>query len=195
MIGLISGTIIEITDTTLLLETGGIGYLVHTPHPQEFKTQSQTTLWTHLAVRENSLDLYGFAYKQDKELFEHLLSIPKVGPKSALQILQKASPTLIWECVSSKDATRLSKTSGIGAKTAEKLVAELADLVPETISSTQLEADAETKQQATDIVEALVSLGYPEKDAYEVVIKIQKDEPEILLAQSQAITRALKYLS
>src|SRR5690606_12668832 len=100
----------------------GIGYLVRTNSPTSYQLNTSVILFTHLAVRENALDLYGFADRDTLEIFELLLELPKVGPKTALQFLTQADVLLIKEAVYKEDAGYLSKLSGIGKKSAEKIV-------------------------------------------------------------------------
>lgn len=171
MIRCITGTILEQTAGTVVIDVRGIGYLVHVTEDW-FPTEKTVTLWTYLAVRETSLDLYGFSNRLHCSLFEALLTVPKVGPKSALQILNKASPELITQSVHSRDSSGLAKRSGIGQKTAEKIVNELQD------SLTLPEAEEITTNEATndDAVATLVALGYPERTAYDTVREILQEE-------------------
>lgn len=191
MIGKITGTVTDKHAEQLLVEVSGIGYLIHTTHPDTVVQEQTISFWTYLAVRENSLDLYGFSQKAERELFVQLLQIPKIGPKSALQILTKASFELIVECVQLQDAKRLAKTSGIGAKTAEKITAELVD----KIIATHDREPVPHNPALQDIVDALVALGYSERDAYQAATHIIETEPGITEDTTQAITKALRFIS
>lgn len=191
LIGCIRGRVLDHQPESVLLDVQGIGYQVHTTTHFHAQASEDLTLWTHLAVRENSLDLYGFIDRSSRDLFVLLLNIPKVGPKSALQILNKASESLIWECAAANDHTRLAKTSGLGAKTAEKVVLELADHAPPPESHSQQAPTNDTQ----DIAEALVALGYSERDVYQTIGTLQTDHPETLDDQSTALKMALRLLS
>src|SRR5690606_39527631 len=113
--------------TYVVVDVNGIGYQVYTSSPASCQLGSPALFFTHLAVRENSLDLYGFFDRDTLEIFELLIELPKIGPKSALQILTAADITLLREAVRNDDPGYLSKLSGIGKKSAEKIVAGLKD--------------------------------------------------------------------
>src|SRR5690606_3850094 len=108
-----------------VLDVHGIGYLVFISGKTTYTHGDQCTLFTHLAVRENALDLYGFSTRDELSVFEALIKIPKIGPKTAIQILSQTDLTTLSRAVSSDDASYLSKMSGIGKKSAEKIVAGL----------------------------------------------------------------------
>ncbi len=196
MIRRLRGEIVSKTDQTVVLDVNGVGYLIHVPHIMNETTNTTVILHTYLAVRENALDLYGFTLLDELELFEQLLTLPKIGPKSALQILNQADLTLIKTAVANNDAVHLSKMSGMGKKTAEKVVAGLVELyekhgmmlTPGTPTSTV------TSGNINDTIDALIALGYPESDARRAVQNILETEPEHL--ETNAILKAaLKLLS
>ena len=183
MIRTLTGTITAETTGSVVLEVNGIGYLIHTT--DTFSVPQKTlTLWTHLAVRENSLDLYGFTSQHDCAIFEELLKIPKIGPKSALQILNKIDTKLLLSCVAAQDAVQLQKRSGIGKKTAEKLVQELENSpLLET-----MDAPVASERLDDEVVATLIALGYPERTAYETVRAVlQEHEPD---TSTQTLVRA-----
>jgi Holliday junction DNA helicase RuvA len=187
MIAQLTGTVADISLTTVTINVGGVGYLVHATFPTtELTLESTLTLYTYLAVRENALDLYGFYTKDEERMFTALLSVPKIGPKSAQQILLQAELSVLQEAIGSEDASLLSKLSGIGKKTAEKIVSELKDseLVPETFVSAAYGSQGE-------VIEALVALGYAEKDAREAA----KQLPAELGDTNAKIKAALQLLS
>ena len=122
MIRRIRGIAVETHPTFIVVDVGGVGYLLYTTTKTAVEEGSEVTLFTHLAVRENALDLYGFATQQELSFFELLLTLPKVGPKSAIQILSQADIHLLQNAILSQDATHLSKMSGISKKTAQKIL-------------------------------------------------------------------------
>lgn len=156
MIRYITGTVLSTTDKDLVIETNGLGYLVTTSQPTAISPGDTIALHTHLAVRETALDLYGFIHQAELELFELLLTIPKIGPKSAMQIMHQADSTIIHEAVALQDAAHLSKLSGIGKKTAEKIVIALQDKLPALPQATP-STRSTTYQDAFD---TLITLGY-----------------------------------
>jgi holliday junction DNA helicase RuvA len=144
-------------------------------------------LYTHLAVRENALDLYGFALRDELSMFEHLITIPKIGPKSAMQVLSQADVALLTTAIVKNDATYLSKMSGISKKTSEKIVSELQSKFEDVV----LES-GETGMQGedADIVDALIALGYSQKDARDALLKL----PQEMRGTNARIKEALKQL-
>jgi len=189
MIRQLRGQLSEILEGAVVLDVAGVGYLVATNQlPAASKLGSEVTLHTYLAVRENVLDLYGFSTRDELEIFEFLITLPKIGPKSALQILSQAEIELIKNAVLNNDAAYLSKMSGIGKKTAEKIVLELRDKFTKRFDTAT--AIGQTgNSEASDVIDALVTLGYPLSDARNIV---QKLPPNI--SANDAIKEALKQL-
>lgn len=191
MIRMITGTIEDIGENWLVVNVHGIGYLVACPTLQNnFQENSTVTLHTYLAVRETALDLYGFPQKSELEMFELLLGIPKVGPKSALQIMTQASPTLLVEATQKGDAVYLHKLSGLGKKTAENIVDYLSkklDKLPQSIATPTDDLSA----VQTDAIDALVSLGYDMTTARETILEITTEDATV----NSLVTRALKAIN
>ena len=188
MIASISGTVRHKDLHHVVVDVGGVGYkvAVTTDTALETAPSSPIFLWTHLAVRENALDLYGFAEKETLEVFELLITIPGIGPKTALGILNVATPSMLRQAVASADTSYLTRVSGIGKKNAEKIVLELKDKLK------ILEGDKGVDMKSEgDVLEALVSLGFSERDARDAVKKIPKD----VAGPSERVKYALKCLS
>jgi len=188
MIRTLTGTVTAALANAVIIDVNGVGYLVYTPKPQFFSQEHTITIQTYLAVRETALDLYGFQTETDLSVFEELLTIPKIGPKSALDILTKAESTTLLHAAATKDAGYLTKMSGIGAKTAEKIVAGLADMA-EHHTPTGTEADV-TAGFLQDAIDALITLGYPAVDARTVVLSL----PSTISSTNEAVREALKQL-
>ena len=127
MISLLTGTIIDLGNKYAVLDIHGIGYKVFVTDDtlHAIKMDVQMTLWTHMAVREDAQDLYGFTSKKERDFFELLISISGIGPKSALNILSLVSVETLVTSVRTGSVAHLVKVSGIGRKTAEKIVLEL----------------------------------------------------------------------
>lgn len=187
MIRSLTGTINAVFDGSVVIEVRGVGYLVGAPtKTTTFQTGDELTLYTHLAVRETALDLYGFTALSELELFEFLLLVPKVGPKSALQILNQASPTLLIESISKNDPNQLHKLSGIGKRTCENLVQYL----HHKIEDYGFSAPEETPRfdgNKSDAIDALVSLGYDMSVARSIIADM-----DVELSVNELVTRALK---
>lgn len=180
MIRQISGIVTDIGPTFVVINVSGVGYLIYTNAPTSFQLDAPVRLFTHLAVRENALDLYGFIDRDTLEIFELLIELPKIGPKSALQILTQADVGLLKEAVQNDDPTYLSKLSGIGKKSAEKIVAGLKD---------KFEA-----RGIADTIDALVALGYPAHDARRVVLEMTNADPS-LTSSASLVKLALQQLN
>lgn len=172
MIGSIKGKLILKTDKFVIIETNGIGYKINVSPDTIIKfiqnkneTDNNVSLWTHLHVREDALDLYGFIEKEELDFFEMLISVSGIGPKGALTILGVASIQIIKKAISSNDTSYLTKISGIGRKTAEKIIIELRDKITEDDNGTNL-------RNELDALEALRSLGYSQNEARDVLKKI-----------------------
>lgn len=189
MIRLLEGTILrhDVGHITLVT-SGGVGYKVAVCAHDTLQDHEDTRLFIHLAVRETALDLYGFTTPELLTFFELLLTIPKIGPKSALQILDQASITLITEAVKLGDAAHLSKLSGIGKKTAEKIVLSLKDKLehlplPSTLTDTK-------NPYYQDAFDTLVTLGYSPADVRSTLDTLHEAN-----STSDLVTQALKDLS
>ena len=172
----------------VIVDIGGMGYKVHAPMDTIAILESkkkEVIMWTHLAVRENALDLYGFLTKHDLDFFEKIISISGIGPKKAINILSVASFETIRRAVSAGDASSLQKISGIGKKNAEKLVVELRDKIDKSE-----ESDAVLKDEI-DTIEALKALGYSFKDAKEALGRVSKSAK----STNEKIREALRILA
>jgi Holliday junction DNA helicase RuvA len=154
-----------------------------------FRIGDQVTLHTHLAVRETAMDLYGFTTISELDIFELLMLVPKIGPKSALQVMNQASPTLLLESIGRKDDAHLHKLSGIGKKTCENIVQFLHDKVEGMIFADDIGVVSNLTDAQTDAIEALVSLGYDLASA-RLAVKDQDGE-----TANDLIKQALKQMT
>ena len=189
MIAKLTGEVSDIGTTSIVLDVQSVGYLVFVTRISDFSLHTNISLNTYLAVRENALDLYGFIEIEEKQMFLHLIKLPKIGPKTALQILSQVDLPTLRRAALTNDPTYLSKMSGIGKKSAEKIVLGLKDMLEENENGTG--DDTDTNRGDTDVVEALLTMGYSERDAREAIKKIPKDA----LGTSERITYALKEVS
>lgn len=174
MISYLEGKIIEKNEKFFVVNAGGVGYRVfsHEGVLEKIPTISQNVgVWTHLYVREDALDLYGFIDKEELEFFETLISISGIGPKSALGILEVAPVMSLKQAIVSEDETFFTKVSGVGKKTAQRLILELKNKLSKTTASVQGSDSAEMGEA----MDALVSLGYKERDVRKVLQEIPKD--------------------
>jgi len=185
MIGSIRGKIILKTDKFIVVDVGGVGYKLSVSPDvlsKVKKSDGEVLFWTHTHVREDVLDLYGFLEMEELKFFEMLIGVSGIGPRSALAILGIASIDTLRRAISTSDTAYLTKISGIGRKTAEKIVIELRDKMGEMESGTSL-------QDELDALEALKSLGYSQGEARDALKKVS---PE--LSTNAKIKEALKIL-
>ena len=184
MIAKLKGIVDEIVLDGLLIDVNGVVYKVSTSQYTSamVKTGQAVSLLTHQDIKETSHTLYGFLYSDEKDIFELLLHVNGVGPKSALSILNTSNPKTILEGIGSHDAEYFKKLTGIGKKTAEKIILALKDKV----ESIQTENNSEKQ----DAIEALVSLGYSKKEARDTIMGLSSD-----LNSQQIIKEALKLLA
>ena len=146
-----------------------------------------TALWTYTAVRENALDLYGFTTHDEMSFFELLLDVSGIGPKSALSILSLAPLDTLKRAIATGDTSYLNKVSGIGRKTAEKIIIELRDKLQAHKGEDGVPS---TLRGESDIVEALKSLGYSQNEARDALKQI----PSTIEGTNARIKEALKIL-
>ena len=187
MIGHLRGSVSAVRAGYAIVSAGGVGYKVFgTRELLLTLTQgSETSVWTHLAVRESILDLYGFSNEEELRLFELLLTVSGIGPKSALAILDIASVETLRSAISASNASYLTKVSGIGKKTAEKIVLELRDKVGASIegSDAALHGDEEA-------LEAMRALGYSQGEARDALRKV----PQEIERSNERLREALRIL-
>ncbi|PIR85052.1 Holliday junction branch migration protein RuvA [Candidatus Kaiserbacteria bacterium CG10_big_fil_rev_8_21_14_0_10_45_20] len=189
MIGFIEGEVKALIRDTVIIVVNGVGYRLSTTTSvlARAKEGDAMSFWTHLAVRENSQDLYGFETKDELHWFELLLTVSGIGPKSALSVMNSVDIKALENAVRRDDATSLSRAFGVGKKTAEKIVLELKEkvgAVPASGSSVDGGGDG-------DVVEALISLGYSQKEAREASGAVPKD----IQAQEDRIREAIRLAS
>jgi holliday junction DNA helicase RuvA len=190
MIAHLAGTITSIGRDSIILTVGGVGYRIFLA-PDTVRTVRNTkenqsvALFTHLAVRENALDLFGFLTYDELEFFEMLIAISGIGPKSALGILSMADVFTLRSAISAGDSTYLTKVSGIGKKSAQKIILELQEKMEtsEGVGHGGRSGDADT-------LEALTSLGYSTNEARNAI----KQVPSEVVEASERLKEALKLL-
>src|SRR3989344_6467410 len=175
MISFLEGTIELKAEKFVVVNVGGIGYKVFSNPEILTKIPEKggvVKFWTHQYVREDSVELYGFVHFAELELFETLISISGIGPKGALGVLGVAPVDTLKRAIASGDTSYLTRVSGIGKKTAEKIVLELKEKMASKVIST-MEAP-ELKEEA-DALDALMQLGYSQREAREALQQVPKE--------------------
>ena len=189
MIAHIKGAVKVLTEKYVVVDTGNIGYKIYATNDTlaRLVIDKDTALFTYLVVREDALDLYGFGTLVEQEFFELLISVSGIGPKSALGILNVAAIETLAQAIGTGDTTYLTKVSGIGRKTAEKIVLELRDKM-------HAHRDKDEKPDGlrveSDIIEALKALGYSQHEARDALKEISSD----VSTTNARIKEALKIL-
>ena len=190
MIGRLTGTLSEKRPPTVVVDVQGIGYEVDVPMSTFFllpATGSSVVLHTHLVVREDAHLLFGFATEEERRVFRQLLKISGVGARTALSLLSGMSVSELYLAVASQDGARLTRIPGIGKKTAERLLLELRDKLATGDAAPMAGSPAAARG---DALNALISLGYSEKEAGVALAKVPAETPV-----QDAIKQALKLLS
>ena len=187
MLGSLRGKIILKREKFVIVDVDKVGYKVNVSPDtllklEFFAKDNLISLWTHLHVREDGQELYGFLDYGDLELFEMLLNVSGIGPKSALLIMGVVSADILKKAIGENDISYLTKISGIGKKTAEKIVLELRDKIGEEKSDGSLRAEV-------DALEALKALGYSQNEAREALKKVVREANT-----NQKVKAALKIL-
>jgi len=195
MIGRISGILIEKNPPSITVDVQGLGYEVDVPMSTFYNlpaTGEKVSLHTHLIVREDGHFLYGFASQDERAAFRQLLKISGIGARTALAVLSGMSVTELAQAVTLQEAGRLTKVPGIGKKTAERLLLELRDRLPKTLAGggAKVGAGETAFDVASDIMNALLSLGYNEREALGATKGLAAD-----VSVSDGIRQALKLLS
>ena len=191
MIGRLSGTLLEKNPPQLTLDVQGVAYEVDVPMSTFYnlpQNGERVTLYTHLVVREDAHLLYGFGTENERRAFRQLLKVNGIGAKIALSVLSGLSVAELAQAIALQEAGRLTRVPGIGKKTAERLLLELKDKFGTDI--TQAVGVNRAPPVMSDIMNALVALGYSEREATSAV----KNLPEGI-AVADGIKQALKLLS
>lgn len=190
MISFLTGKIINKNNNKItVLNTGGVGYEINLPPFLflELKLNQIIELPVYLAVRENSLELYGFQNLAQKDLFLKFLDVSGIGPKSALHLLSLGTVEEISSAIARGDVDYLTKVSGVGKKTAERIVVELKS----KLQDSRLDKGENESGQLGEVVDALIGLGYSKDEARQVIKSLSGENKK----SEDLLREALKLLS
>ncbi|MBW4095996.1 MAG: Holliday junction branch migration protein RuvA [Acidobacteria bacterium] len=180
MISFVRGEVAKISLASVVIDVNGVGMLVHTTPKTlaPLRMGQEAKISTAMIVREDSMTLYGFGAEAEREVFETLLTVSGIGPRLALAVLSVLDPDDVASAVESKDGKALTKVPGIGPKVAARMVLELTGKLVHSPNASQSVSllDAAWKPQ---VVAAMTSLGWSEKDAEASVDKTVADQPEL----------------
>ena len=191
MIDYINGSIARITPTFLIVETGGIGYLVNISLStfSRLEKMKEYKVLIHEVIREDSHQLFGFAEDEERDIFRSLISVSGVGANTARMMLSSLSPTEIEKAVLGSDVNLLKSVKGIGLKTAQRIIVDLKDKLGKHTGSGEIFAFADNTKR-DEALSALVMLGFAKSAVSKVLDKIIKDEKNLTV--EDMIKRALK---
>ncbi|MDP2154335.1 MAG: Holliday junction branch migration protein RuvA [Methylotenera sp.] len=191
MIGRLSGTLLEKTPPLVLIDCHGVGYECEVPMSTFYNLPAlgeKVVMLTHFVVREDAQLLYGFGTSQERATFRQLLKVNGIGAKSALSILSGLSIDDLVQAVALQEPSMLTRVPGVGKKTAERLLLELKDKF--TIDGVAAMNEHQPKSATSDVLNALLALGYNEREAVAAVKLLDKE-----VSVTDGIKQALKSLS
>ncbi|MBI3578147.1 MAG: Holliday junction branch migration protein RuvA [Ignavibacteriales bacterium] len=200
MIASLNGILKIKTPTEVLIDVQGVGYAVSIPLSTFEKLGdigSTTTLLTHLHVREDALQLFGFAMEEERFLFKLLISVSGIGPKIAQGILSGISAVELKEHIARENVTALTAIPGVGRKTAERLIIELRDKIGklELITSSTPTLSSQQEDARQEALLALTSLGYNRQNAEKALRQVLNETNGPTLSLQELIKKALRYTS
>ncbi|MBQ8156608.1 Holliday junction branch migration protein RuvA [Candidatus Saccharibacteria bacterium] len=181
MIAHIKGIIAEKFGNSLVIDVNGVGYELMVPVPdfEDALLDTESKFYTYHVVRENAEDLYGFSSLAAKKLFELLISVQGVGPKAAIAILSLAEAEEVRNAIANADAAFISKASGVGKKSAERVIVDLRDKVgiPSHYGATEVRKGVAMSAEPDEALDALIALGFPLKEATAALENVDKTLP------------------
>lgn len=191
MIGQLSGRLIEKNPTEVIIDCAGVGYEVKISLNTfaQLGSEEAVVLFTRLIVREDAHLLYGFATKEEREMFTHLISVSGIGPNTAMIMLSSLVPDEIAHAIQSEDVRTIQSIKGIGAKTAQRVIIDLKDKMVKMVFTTE-NMFGQNNTNRFDALTALLSLGFDKKAAEKAIDKIATGDESV----EQLIKGALKIL-
>lgn len=186
MIGHLSGTLGEIDGNELLVSVGGVGYLVAVSDVTQYQVGHEISLYVYTNVKEDEISLFGFASVSDKKIFKLLISVSGIGAKSALAILSHGNSAQIRQAIVKADVAFFQAISGIGKKTAQRIIIDLKSKVG-SVAEIDL---SEPVPGTNDVYDALVGMGFSPQKVHQVIKEIESTLPE-----QEQIKTAIKQLS
>ena len=171
MYSYIKGTVTDIVSNAIIIETNGIGYFVNTPNPFVFEVGKEYQIYLYQQIKEDEHNLFGFKDKSEKELFLKLISVKGLGPKMALPIIASASVSGISDAINRENILYLKKFPKIGEKLAKQIILDLKG----KLDSNNLTVEEENTKE--ELKEALLGLGYKEKEIKSVILKVDSTLP------------------
>ncbi len=184
MFDYIKGEIDQLTPTNVIIESGGIGYLMHISLNSYAQLNEKTNakVFIHQVIREDAHLLYGFFSKEEREIFRLLISVSGIGPNTARMILSALSPMETIEAITTGNVMVLKSVKGIGAKTAQRVIVDLRDKVGKTVEKDEI-FDVSSNRIKEESLSALATLGFSKSSVIKIVESIISKNPEISVEQ------------
>lgn len=181
MIAHLVGKVTEKLATSVILDVQGVGYevTISAPDHELLNLDNEVKLYTYHVIRENAEELYGFSSLAAKRLFEMLISVNGVGPKAAINILSLGTPEAVRNAIANTDASFIAKATGVGKKSAERVIVDLRDKVgvPSHYGATETTFLAQDTQPSDEALDALIALGFPLKEATTALAQVDANLP------------------
>lgn len=184
----LTGTVISVKPTAVVLDVMGVGYLLNVANPYSFKPNRSKKIYVHQVIREDAHTLFGFVDEEEKALFLKLISVTGIGPKSALAIIAASDNAGLVAAIDNNDIKYLTKFPGVGKKTAMQMVLDLAGKLDPSV---ELTAATTADTALTEAMEALGALGYKASDLKKVEKKLSENKG---LSSEDYIKQALKLM-
>lgn len=198
MISYIKGTVEHMTDASVVIECGGIGYQISVSAATlgKISGKHQVKIYTYMHVREDGISLYGFMTAEEIDMFHKLISVSGLGPKSAMGMLSALTPSQIMLAIVTDDVGALSKAPGVGKKTAQRMILELKDKIKTEDAVADMAVSAQESLKISsgakqDAIDALIALGYGRSEAVRAVMAVAVEG----LTTEQIIKNALRRLN
>lgn len=197
MFEFLEGTVVDIKPTHIVLLVGGVGYLINAADPYHFKVDDQKVIRVYIyqSVSDTAILLFGFATIEDKQIFEKLISVSGIGPKSALAILAGNDRDGLISAINNEDVKFLTKFPGVGKKTARQIILDmqgkLDDVSTATVDNQQVGIQREKSPELSDALSALEALGYGSKQIDGIEPDLAKESG---LSTDQYLSLGLKLL-
>jgi Holliday junction DNA helicase RuvA len=176
----------------VVIDVNGIGYQVFVTNPFQFHIEDRAILFTNFIVREDAQLLYGFPSEEERDLFRLLLEVSGVGPKAGMAILSGGEPSQFVHAVQTEDISLLTRFPGIGKKTAQRIVLDLRDKLKNWGAIEDKKDLTPPVEAHRDVIDALIGLGYNEREAKEAVVKVKQFNSDQTISTEEFIRQALQ---
>lgn len=199
MYSYISGELVEVNEDTIVVDNHGIGYRFFVPKSMQYQMNrlgEQIKVYTYLHVREDAMQMFGFAKKEELELFKLLIGVNGIGPKGGLAILSVLSASDLRFAILAEDAKAIAAAPGVGAKTAQRVIIDLKDKIDQVATSGLADVQTISGSQAvrTDVMDAMTSLGYSASEALRAMEGMDIGEEDTVEKVLKEVLKKMSFL-